>query len=40
MAARKRTSPASSDEMPPLEDDIIPGVIDAYGNRVGHGTTE
>jgi hypothetical protein len=40
MAARERTSPASSDEMPPLEDDIIPGVIDAYGNRVGHGTVE
>jgi hypothetical protein len=26
--------------MPPLEDDIIPGVIDAYGNRVGHDTAE
>jgi hypothetical protein len=26
--------------MPPLADDIVPGAIDAYGNKVGYGKTE
>jgi hypothetical protein len=33
-------SESDDNEMPPLADDIVPGAIDAYGNKVGYGKTE
>lgn len=39
-AQAQQRAESEDSEMPPLEDDIIPGVIDADGIRVGYGTAE